>query len=330
MCFLIRHFLVGIVDCVCSHASNNVLDGLNMFDGTDSHYFHPGARGYHWMWDSRLFNYGNWEVCAILFIYFGFHFNLTQQKPLKKPLQNHTWFAKIHFCPSYPLVIYLFIADVIFFCRYWDFCSPICGGGCKSTSLMVSALMGWLPWCTHIMGCRLNASLIHIHIHTYIHTWTRFFLFFCTWEMVWMNVCLYLHIFHIVVPDWWTLSLLWHPMSLILVWSPPPHMEMIFPLWERKRKSVHFLFCQSVSQCADDIYWQLWRVFWVDHRCRCCGLLDACQWHASWSLSWCHHNWRRCTYFHHPSTHPPSIFVPLLLFSFCISRERMIIELTCH
>ncbi len=84
LCFLITHFLVGIVDCVCSHASNNVLDGLNMFDGTDSHYFHPGTRGYHWMWDSRLFNYGNWEVCAILFIYFGFHFNLTQQKPLKK------------------------------------------------------------------------------------------------------------------------------------------------------------------------------------------------------------------------------------------------------
>jgi glycosidase len=107
-----------LMDIVHSHASNNVLDGLNMFDGTDSHYFHPGARGYHWMWDSRLFNYGNWEVCAILFIYFGFHFNLTQQKPLKKPLQNHTWFAKIHFCPSYPLVIYLFMADVIFFCRY--------------------------------------------------------------------------------------------------------------------------------------------------------------------------------------------------------------------
>jgi 1,4-alpha-glucan branching enzyme len=73
-----------LMDIVHSHASNNVLDGLNMFDGTDSHYFHPGTRGYHWMWDSRLFNYGNWEVCAILFIYFGFHFNLTQQKPLKK------------------------------------------------------------------------------------------------------------------------------------------------------------------------------------------------------------------------------------------------------
>ncbi|KAL8140570.1 hypothetical protein V2J09_006591 [Rumex salicifolius] len=44
----------------------NTLDGLNMFDGTDAHYFHSGARGYHWMWDSRLFNYGNWEVLRYL------------------------------------------------------------------------------------------------------------------------------------------------------------------------------------------------------------------------------------------------------------------------
>ncbi|KAE9455753.1 hypothetical protein C3L33_12343, partial [Rhododendron williamsianum] len=49
-----------------SHASNNTLDGLNMFDGTDSHYFHSGSRGYHWMWDSRLFNYGHWEVIRFL------------------------------------------------------------------------------------------------------------------------------------------------------------------------------------------------------------------------------------------------------------------------
>ncbi|KAF3613100.1 hypothetical protein FXO37_36521 [Capsicum annuum] len=44
------------------HASNDTLDGLNIFDGTDSCYFHSGARGYHWMWDSRLFNYGLWEM----------------------------------------------------------------------------------------------------------------------------------------------------------------------------------------------------------------------------------------------------------------------------
>ncbi|KAL6574956.1 hypothetical protein OROMI_012241 [Orobanche minor] len=58
--------LVVLMDIVHSHASNNTLDGLNMFDGTDSCYFHSGQRGYHWMWDSRLFNYGQWEVLRFL------------------------------------------------------------------------------------------------------------------------------------------------------------------------------------------------------------------------------------------------------------------------
>ncbi|KAJ0084830.1 hypothetical protein Patl1_30189 [Pistacia atlantica] len=58
--------LLVLMDIVHSHASNNVLDVLNMFDGTDSHYFHSGSRGYHWMWDSRLFNYGSWEVLRLL------------------------------------------------------------------------------------------------------------------------------------------------------------------------------------------------------------------------------------------------------------------------
>ncbi|KAF2945105.1 hypothetical protein DAI22_02g193000 [Oryza sativa Japonica Group] len=58
--------LVVLMDVVHSHASNNTLDGLNGFDGTDTHYFHSGSRGHHWMWDSRLFNYGNWEVLRFL------------------------------------------------------------------------------------------------------------------------------------------------------------------------------------------------------------------------------------------------------------------------
>ncbi|CAA0818856.1 1-4-alpha-glucan-branching enzyme 2-2-chloroplastic/amyloplastic [Striga hermonthica] len=58
--------LVVLMDIVHSHASNNTLDGLNMFDGTDSGYFHSGPRGHHWMWDSRLFNYGQWEVLRFL------------------------------------------------------------------------------------------------------------------------------------------------------------------------------------------------------------------------------------------------------------------------
>ena len=68
-CLIDRAHELGIIvlmDIVHSHASNNVLDGLNMFDGIDSHYFYFGSWGYHWIWDSHLFNYGHWEVLWFL------------------------------------------------------------------------------------------------------------------------------------------------------------------------------------------------------------------------------------------------------------------------
>ena len=52
--------LVVLLDVVHSHASKNVLDGLNQFDGTDSCFFHSGSRGEHSLWDSRLFNYSSY------------------------------------------------------------------------------------------------------------------------------------------------------------------------------------------------------------------------------------------------------------------------------
>ncbi|KAI8995068.1 glycoside hydrolase superfamily [Gaertneriomyces semiglobifer] len=55
-----------LLDVVHSHASKNVLDGLNEFDGTDHCYFHEGPRGRHELWDSRLFNYGHHEVLRFL------------------------------------------------------------------------------------------------------------------------------------------------------------------------------------------------------------------------------------------------------------------------
>eukprot|EP00741_Cyanophora_paradoxa_P021974 tig00021432_g21211.t1 len=58
--------LYVLMDVVHSHASNNVLDGINSFDGTDHQYFHEGGRGRHDLWDSRLFNYGHWEVSRFL------------------------------------------------------------------------------------------------------------------------------------------------------------------------------------------------------------------------------------------------------------------------
>lgn len=58
-----------LIDVVHSHASSNVTDGLNGFDfgqqAQDS-YFHTGDRGYHKLWDSRCFNYSNWEVVRFL------------------------------------------------------------------------------------------------------------------------------------------------------------------------------------------------------------------------------------------------------------------------
>ncbi|XP_063947139.1 1,4-alpha-glucan-branching enzyme 1, chloroplastic/amyloplastic isoform X3 [Daucus carota subsp. sativus] len=58
-----------LMDIVHSHVSNNVTDGLNGFDvgqSSQDSYFHTGHRGYHQLWDSRLFNYANWEVLRFL------------------------------------------------------------------------------------------------------------------------------------------------------------------------------------------------------------------------------------------------------------------------
>jgi 1,4-alpha-glucan branching enzyme len=58
--------IVVLLDVVHSHASKNVLDGLNEFDGSDNCYFHEGPKGKHELWDSRLFNYGSHEVLRFL------------------------------------------------------------------------------------------------------------------------------------------------------------------------------------------------------------------------------------------------------------------------
>ena len=55
-----------ILDVVHSHAARNVDDGLNRFDGSDACYFHGGPRGDHTLWDSKIFNYEEWEVLRFL------------------------------------------------------------------------------------------------------------------------------------------------------------------------------------------------------------------------------------------------------------------------
>lgn len=61
-----KHGVYVLLDVVHSHASKNVQDGLNQFDGTDACFFHSGPRGEHTLWDSRLFNYLEYEVLRFL------------------------------------------------------------------------------------------------------------------------------------------------------------------------------------------------------------------------------------------------------------------------
>jgi len=55
-----------IMDLVHSHTVKNTLEGLNLFDGSEDQYFHPGERGNHPHWDSKVFNYGKREVQQFL------------------------------------------------------------------------------------------------------------------------------------------------------------------------------------------------------------------------------------------------------------------------
>ncbi|MBW6501595.1 MAG: 1,4-alpha-glucan-branching enzyme, partial [Bacteroidales bacterium] len=55
-----------IMDLVHSHSVKNVLDGLGLFDGSPSQYFHAGQRRYHVAWDSLCFDYGKDNVIHFL------------------------------------------------------------------------------------------------------------------------------------------------------------------------------------------------------------------------------------------------------------------------
>ncbi|MDR1876961.1 MAG: alpha amylase C-terminal domain-containing protein [Flavobacteriaceae bacterium] len=55
-----------VLDIVHSHSVKNENDGLSRFDGSFNLYFHPGEKGMHSVWNSRLFDYGKNEVIAFL------------------------------------------------------------------------------------------------------------------------------------------------------------------------------------------------------------------------------------------------------------------------
>ena len=68
--------LFVLIDIVHSHASSNVADGFNNWDGTDYLYFHSGPMGHHSQWDSRLFNYSSYETLRFLLSNCAFYTNV--------------------------------------------------------------------------------------------------------------------------------------------------------------------------------------------------------------------------------------------------------------
>ena len=55
-----------LLDVVHSHASKNVREGLNRFDGTEHQFFHAGPRGEHPAWDTKCFDYDKNQVLHFL------------------------------------------------------------------------------------------------------------------------------------------------------------------------------------------------------------------------------------------------------------------------
>ena len=55
-----------LLDVVHSHAVKNTSEGINEFDGSQTQFFHEGARGYHTAWDTKLFDYNKNEVIHFL------------------------------------------------------------------------------------------------------------------------------------------------------------------------------------------------------------------------------------------------------------------------
>ena len=137
--------LLVLMDIVHSHASKNSNDGINMFDGTDAMYFHGGGRGYHWMWDSRCFNYGALKP-------FFFACKLSSVGYLMS-LPSCLFFAKsafrllpLEWCQVHALLATALKAiEVQAIGRRFGSCCPTHAGGLMSTSLMGTALMGLPP-----------------------------------------------------------------------------------------------------------------------------------------------------------------------------------------
>ena len=70
-----QYGLYVIMDLIHSHASSNVNDGFNYWDGTDHLYFHGGEKGKHVQWDSKLYNYASLETLRLLLSSCAYYIN---------------------------------------------------------------------------------------------------------------------------------------------------------------------------------------------------------------------------------------------------------------
>uniref|UniRef100_H2YVI8 1,4-alpha-glucan branching enzyme n=2 Tax=Ciona savignyi TaxID=51511 RepID=H2YVI8_CIOSA len=64
-----------MLDVMHGEASKNVLDGLNMFDGTDACYFDDGPQGFNNQHDTRVFDYKKWETLRFLMSQLRYYVN---------------------------------------------------------------------------------------------------------------------------------------------------------------------------------------------------------------------------------------------------------------
>lgn len=143
-----------LLDMVHSHASKNVVDGLNQFDGTNSCYFHEGGRGTNDLWGSRLFNYTEYVFWVLFFrlakiVPVAVHLILIINQWDKKWLLSLVCRKTFFFCMCGVLIkSWLSLVTLVqkyLICltdgRWCVSFSPICDGGLRNTSLTALGLM---------------------------------------------------------------------------------------------------------------------------------------------------------------------------------------------
>ncbi|EPS63977.1 hypothetical protein M569_10804, partial [Genlisea aurea] len=118
------HGLLVFLDINHSYAASDEMIGLSFFDGSNDCYFHPGKRGQHKFWGTRMFKYGDHDVLHFLMSNLnwwmveykvdGFYFH-----SLSSMIYTHNGFANFtgdmeEFCNQYvdkDALLYLILAN---------------------------------------------------------------------------------------------------------------------------------------------------------------------------------------------------------------------------